>query len=256
MCTRPPGQLLVRLRTTRTGASFTAGPRTPTMGHGGHGPRPPPLAIDLPVTSWDAGRDGVLRAPAWPRMWPKSPAGAVRSSRRWHVAGRAHHPGPGRRGAGPSPPGGAGGHHPRGEPGQGARHHVVRQRPGPSDPSTISWPHHRVQSNPDGRSTSARILHNAVQGEDGSWVWRYRRFPSAPLRRTQRAGSCRTRSAPVGRSQPAHRSRPVGPRHVPQSVVDDADEAELLRRQPAASVVHVADAGHSVQGDTRSSSPT
>ncbi len=36
----------------------------------------------------------------------------------------------------------------------------------------------------------------------------------------------------------------------PQSVVDDADEAELLRRQPAATVVHVEEAGHSVQGDT------
>jgi pimeloyl-ACP methyl ester carboxylesterase len=36
----------------------------------------------------------------------------------------------------------------------------------------------------------------------------------------------------------------------PQSVVDDADEAELLRRQPTASVVHIAEAGHSVQGDT------
>ena len=36
----------------------------------------------------------------------------------------------------------------------------------------------------------------------------------------------------------------------PQSVVDDGDEAELLRRQPAAKVVHVEEAGHSVQGDT------
>jgi pimeloyl-ACP methyl ester carboxylesterase len=33
-----------------------------------------------------------------------------------------------------------------------------------------------------------------------------------------------------------------------QSVVDDDDEAELLRRQPATRVAHV-DAGHSVQGD-------
>jgi pimeloyl-ACP methyl ester carboxylesterase len=35
----------------------------------------------------------------------------------------------------------------------------------------------------------------------------------------------------------------------PQSVVDDADEAELLRRLPSAQVAHVAEAGHSVQGD-------
>ena len=37
---------------------------------------------------------------------------------------------------------------------------------------------------------------------------------------------------------------------LPQSVVDDADEAELLRRLPGARVAHVAEAGHSVQGDT------
>ena len=36
----------------------------------------------------------------------------------------------------------------------------------------------------------------------------------------------------------------------PQSVVDDSDEAELLRRLPTAKVVHVTEAGHSVQGDT------
>ena len=33
------------------------------------------------------------------------------------------------------------------------------------------------------------------------------------------------------------------------SVVDDADEAELLRRLPEAQVVRVDGAGHSVQGD-------
>ena len=34
-----------------------------------------------------------------------------------------------------------------------------------------------------------------------------------------------------------------------QSVVDDEDEAELLRRNPAAEVVHFEGSGHSVQGD-------
>jgi pimeloyl-ACP methyl ester carboxylesterase len=34
-----------------------------------------------------------------------------------------------------------------------------------------------------------------------------------------------------------------------QSVVDDADEAELLRRNPGASVVHFEESGHSLQGD-------
>jgi len=36
---------------------------------------------------------------------------------------------------------------------------------------------------------------------------------------------------------------------LPQSVVDDADEAELVKRQPSARVEHVEGAGHSVQGD-------
>jgi pimeloyl-ACP methyl ester carboxylesterase len=36
----------------------------------------------------------------------------------------------------------------------------------------------------------------------------------------------------------------------PDSVLDDDEERELLRRLPAAQVVHVQEAGHSLQGDT------
>jgi pimeloyl-ACP methyl ester carboxylesterase len=36
---------------------------------------------------------------------------------------------------------------------------------------------------------------------------------------------------------------------LPQSVVSDADEAELVRRRPDARIEHVEGAGHSVQGD-------
>jgi pimeloyl-ACP methyl ester carboxylesterase len=36
----------------------------------------------------------------------------------------------------------------------------------------------------------------------------------------------------------------------PQSVVDDDDEAELLRRAPHGRVDRIEEAGHSVQGDT------
>jgi pimeloyl-ACP methyl ester carboxylesterase len=35
-----------------------------------------------------------------------------------------------------------------------------------------------------------------------------------------------------------------------QSVVDDADEAELLQRCPSAHIERIEQAGHSVQGDT------
>ena len=38
-------------------------------------------------------------------------------------------------------------------------------------------------------------------------------------------------------------------RGMRSAVVDDEDEAELLRRRPTARVAHVPEAGHSVQGD-------
>lgn len=109
-----------------------------------------------------------------------------------------------------------------------------------------------IEHNPTRSVASLRrgILHNAEQREDGSWVWRYARH----------------RQVGRGAAQP---ERPVTDRSDlwdvigaltvpvllvrgmrPQSVVDDGDEAELKRRLPSARVVHVAEAGHSVQGDT------
>ena len=111
-----------------------------------------------------------------------------------------------------------------------------------------------IEHNPTRTVSSLRrgILHNAIQLEDGSWVWRHQRF-SRPD-----AGSGGTRQARPRADQAVLWDRlgavtaPVmlvrGMR--PQSVVDDADEAELLRRLPGARVEHVAEAGHSVQGDT------
>ncbi len=101
-----------------------------------------------------------------------------------------------------------------------------------------------IEFNPTRTESSLRrgILHNAVQQPDGSWVWRYRRFAE--------------------RSEPPDYawlwdvvSRLTVPLMLvrgmrPQSVVDDEDEAELLRRAPHARVERVAEAGHSVQGDT------
>jgi pimeloyl-ACP methyl ester carboxylesterase len=88
------------------------------------------------------------------------------------------------------------------------------------------------------------ILHNAEQREDGSWVWRYARFRSDEPREFASFQALWDLVSEI--KVPVLLAR--GMRE--QSVVDDADEAELLRRLPQARVVHVEDAGHSLQGDT------
>lgn len=112
-----------------------------------------------------------------------------------------------------------------------------------------------VAHNPGRSLASLRrgVRHNAVRRPDGRWVWRHAR--GAPTMgaadQLQAAGGV---LAPGGVRMLWDRLSeldvPVmlvrGTR--PQSVVDDADEAELRRRVPGARVEHV-DAGHSVQGD-------
>ena len=106
-----------------------------------------------------------------------------------------------------------------------------------------------MEHNPTRSEASLRrgILHNAVQLDDGSWVWRYARHrgqrPLGDQRPTDHAALWDVVSA---LTVPLLLVRGMRP----QSVVDDGDEAELLRRLPTAQVAHVADAGHSVQGDT------
>jgi pimeloyl-ACP methyl ester carboxylesterase len=118
-----------------------------------------------------------------------------------------------------------------------------------------------TQFNPARSRSSLRrgILHNAEQQPDGTWVWRWARHrrPATP------AGPAPDASAPAT-SVPATGTRygqlwealssitvPLllarGMR--PDSVLDDDDERELLRRLPSAQVVHVEEAGHSLQGD-------
>jgi pimeloyl-ACP methyl ester carboxylesterase len=93
------------------------------------------------------------------------------------------------------------------------------------------------------------ILHNAEQQADGTWVWRWARHRSPAADRP-------ARPAAAGGYEPlwdavSAITVPVllvrGMR--PDSVLGDEQEAELRRRLPGAEVVHVADAGHSVQGD-------
>ena len=101
-----------------------------------------------------------------------------------------------------------------------------------------------MEHNPTRSESSLRrgILHNAVQREDGSWVWRYARFRSDEKDRATQFGDLW--SAVSDLTMPMMLVRGLA-----WSVVDDADVAELLRRQPTCKVVGVEGAGHSIQGD-------
>jgi len=104
-----------------------------------------------------------------------------------------------------------------------------------------------IQYNPTRTVASLRrgILHNAVQRDDGSWVWRYARFRSTEDRGVDPVfGDLWDAVSKI--EVPLLLVRGM----LPQSVVDDDDEAELLRRAPHAKVIRVPNAGHSVQGDT------
>ena len=101
-----------------------------------------------------------------------------------------------------------------------------------------------IEFNPTRTESSLRrgILHNAMQLDDGSWVWRYRRMMESGGGHPDFSSLWDVIGAST---MPLLLARGM----LPQSVVDDADEAELLRRRPDATVVRVADAGHSIQGD-------
>jgi pimeloyl-ACP methyl ester carboxylesterase len=108
-----------------------------------------------------------------------------------------------------------------------------------------------IEHNPTRTESSLRrgILHNAVQQEDGSWIWRYRLHDGpAPMDEAPDVSIDSDRLWDVLGAVAVPVMLVRGMR--PQSVVDDADEAELRRRLPDARVEHVAEAGHSVQGDT------
>ncbi|MGD0054508.1 MAG: alpha/beta hydrolase [Acidimicrobiales bacterium] len=101
-----------------------------------------------------------------------------------------------------------------------------------------------IAHNPTRTVSSLRrgILHNAVQRDDGTWVWRHQRHPRSELV-----------APPVGDlwamleelTVPVTLLRGM----AAGSVVDDDDERELRRRSPQATIVRVEGAGHSIQGD-------
>jgi pimeloyl-ACP methyl ester carboxylesterase len=104
-----------------------------------------------------------------------------------------------------------------------------------------------IEFNPTRSESSLRrgILHNALQRDDGTWVWRYRRFTEGS-ESPERSLPAEDLWDALGRiAVPLMLVRGMRP----GSVVDDEAEAELRRRQPTARVEHVPEAGHSVQGD-------
>jgi len=113
-----------------------------------------------------------------------------------------------------------------------------------------------IEFNPTRTESSLRrgILHNARQLDDGSWMWRHHRAgaedPPPEIADTSETGGDESAIAKLWDSLESIEVPVMLVRGMrPQSVVDDADEAELLRRVSSARVEHVAEAGHSVQGD-------
>jgi pimeloyl-ACP methyl ester carboxylesterase len=106
-----------------------------------------------------------------------------------------------------------------------------------------------IAFNPTRTESSLRrgVLHNAIEQPDGRWRWRY----DLPRRGSGEGES--------GSIMPGLEAlwEAVSRVKVPLTlvrgslspVVDDADVAELRRRNPEARVVVVEDAGHSIQGD-------
>ncbi len=105
-----------------------------------------------------------------------------------------------------------------------------------------------IQFNPTRSESSLRrgVLHNAVQREDGSWTWRHQ------LGRPSGGSGLHVDAVDFGSLWEDLERIPVPVllvRGALSPVVDDADQAEFLRRRPADRVIRVEGAGHSIQGD-------
>jgi pimeloyl-ACP methyl ester carboxylesterase len=105
-----------------------------------------------------------------------------------------------------------------------------------------------IEFNPTRSESSLRrgVLHNAVERDDGRWVWRYQRprvVESDPMEIPADLATLWDDLERVAVPLMLVRGG------APGTVVDDADVAELLRRQPTARVEVVEGAGHSIQGD-------
>jgi pimeloyl-ACP methyl ester carboxylesterase len=106
-----------------------------------------------------------------------------------------------------------------------------------------------IQFNPTRSESSLRrgVLHNAIEAGDGRWKWRY----DLPRRGTGEGDDGKVMPGLDELWDAVARVKVpfLVVRGSTSPVVDDADIAEVLRRNPAARIEVVEGAGHSVQGD-------
>ena len=180
----------------------------------------PLVAIDLPGHGHSDGprrpADSLARASRRRRGGGDRGARPGGPGRRRHVARRPHDHRPGRR----SPPSScAVRRSSTSRPAstrKGQGDHRLRRRPGDvpelrRDPR----PHDRAQPDPDRASLRRGILHNAVQLDDGSWVWRYRRWIPGGAAGWRRSYDTRSSIDLWDTSRLDHRAADAGARHAP-----------------------------------------
>lgn len=106
-----------------------------------------------------------------------------------------------------------------------------------------------IQFNPTRTESSLRrgVMHNAIEGDDGRWRWRY----DLPRRGTGagESGSIIPGIEDLWDAIARVKAPLLLVRGSLSPVVDDEDVAELERRNPDAKVILVEGAGHSIQGD-------
>jgi pimeloyl-ACP methyl ester carboxylesterase len=103
-----------------------------------------------------------------------------------------------------------------------------------------------IRHNPGRSESSLRrgIIHNAKELDTGEWTWRW-----DPQRTMGQPADGAVGFARLWDDLAAIRVPVTLLRGADSPVVDDADVAEVLRRQPSAEVIVVEGAGHSIQGD-------
>jgi pimeloyl-ACP methyl ester carboxylesterase len=105
-----------------------------------------------------------------------------------------------------------------------------------------------IEFNPTRSESSLRrgVLHNAIERDDGRWVWRYQRpraLEGTDMDVPADFATLWDDLAAISVPLMLVRGGATG------TVVDDADVAKLLTAQPGARVELVEGAGHSIQGD-------